>query len=119
LTRHHGRGWRQQHEVVVGDGILVFLAEKLLFNQNVDARRERIRKLALKEHDAARVLVSAPNELLFLLALHHVRPHGQRHAHEHGHHAEANQQRGHRVALLSAGTAPLARRSFSGGGLTR
>lgn len=92
-------------EVVVGDGVLVFLPKELLLDEDVHRGRERVRVAALEQHDGAPVLLAAPDELFFLLALGEVRPHGQRGRHHHGHHAHADEQRGHGVAALSRATA--------------
>lgn len=92
-------------KVVVGDGVLVFLPQELLLDEDVHRGRECVRVAALEQHDGAPVLLAAPDQLFFLLALGEVRPHGQRGRHHHGHHAHADEQRGHGVAALGRATA--------------
>lgn len=99
-ARWHARG-RNQLKVVVGNGVLVFLPQKLLLDQNVDVGWKRVRVLPLEQSNGARVLLPSPNQLFFPLAPGELRPHGERGAHQHRHDAQANQQRGHRVATVT------------------
>ncbi len=101
----HRAADRNDLEVVVGDRVLVFLPQELLLDEDVQGRREGVRVAALEQHDGAPVLLAAPDQLLFLLALGDMRPHGQRSRHHHGHHAHSDEQRGHGVAARVSATA--------------
>jgi hypothetical protein len=87
-------------KVVVGNRVLVLLAEKPLINQHIDARRGRIRELSLKQADGAGILLASEDELFFLLPLGHVRPDRQHRAHQDRHHAQADQQGHHGIASV-------------------
>ena len=91
---------RNELKVVVGDGIFVFLPEEALLHQDVDAGREGVGVLALEQHDGATVLLAAPDEFLFALALRGVTPHRQRGPHQDRHDAHAHEERRHGVAAL-------------------
>src|SRR4029077_6231067 len=65
LPGHSGSG--DIVEVLVGDRIFVFLAEKMPLHEHVHARREGL-ALRLEESDRANVLVAAEDQLFFLLA---------------------------------------------------
>jgi hypothetical protein len=87
---------------ILGHRVLVFLPEESLLNQDVDARREVTgAHLALVVVDRPRVLLAPENELGFLLALRLVTPDGHRHGHQQHHHADADQQRRHRISALA------------------
>lgn len=72
-----------------------------MFDQDVNRGRRRIREFALEQANRARVLLAAENELFLFLAGRHVGPYGHQGAHQHGHDAHADQQRGHRIAAVS------------------
>ena len=77
----------------------------LLLDQDVDGRGEGVRVASLEEHDGAPVLLAAPDEFFFLLALGDVAPDRQRGSHHHGHHAHADEQGRHGIAPLVSSTA--------------
>lgn len=72
-----------------------------MIQQDVEAGRRRAGKLALIELDRANVLLSAKDELRFFLPLRRGLPHGHRRGHDNRHHGHADQQRRHRVAVLT------------------
>lgn len=100
LARHPpARGDRL--EVVIRDRVLVLLPKKSLLDQDIDRRRKGVGVLALKQSHGPRVLPPAPNQLFFPLAFGKVGPDRQRHAHQNGHHAESDKERGHGVATIA------------------
>jgi hypothetical protein len=94
LTRRSGRA--EQIEVVVGDGILELLPQEMPLHEHVDARRE-CAGLPLEQPDRADVLLPAEDELVFLLPLSLMAPHGHGDGHEDRHHRDRHQQGRHRV----------------------
>src|SRR5207248_973330 len=60
------RARRDHDEVVVGDRILEFLAQKPLLDEHVHVRRVGVGELALVEADCMRILQPPEHELLFL-----------------------------------------------------
>ncbi len=88
-------------EIFLSDRIEVFLAKEPALDQDVDARRERVRVLCAVQGYRTRVLLAAEDQLRFLLALGSVAPRRERDAHEDGHHGEADKQRRHGVAPFS------------------
>jgi hypothetical protein len=106
---HHRLVGVDRLEVVLGNRIFIFLAEKTLFNEHVDGRRRRIRKFALEQPNRPGVLVTAEDQLFFFLAGGHMRPHRQQRAHQHGHDAHADQQRCHRIAAVAPAVSAAAR----------
>jgi len=101
----HSAAYGNDLEIVVRDRVLVLLPQEFLLDQDVDGRGEGVRVASLEEHDGAPVLLAAPNELFFLLALGEVAPDRQRGGHQHGHHAHAHEQGRHGVAPLVSSTA--------------
>ena len=83
-------------------GSLYLLAEELLLNQHVDARRERVGIATLIERNRVRILARAKDELSFLLALDHRAPRGNGHGPEDRHRGQRDEQGGHRVPALAA-----------------
>src|SRR6185436_10310643 len=102
-------GLREGHEVVVGDGVLVLLAEKLLLHEHVEVRWVGVRGPALEHSDRVCVLLASKYELFFFLTLRHVLPHGHGRSHQDGHDRHRHDQGGHRVATFTELTMPLTR----------
>jgi hypothetical protein len=94
----HGLVREDRHEIVVGNRVLVFLAEKALLDQHVERRRVGVGELPLEQGNRAHVLVAAEHQLFLFFARHHVGPDRQQSSHDDGHHAHADQQGCHRVA---------------------
>jgi hypothetical protein len=90
-------GGTDQLEVVTSDRILEFSAQEAAVHEQVHAGGGRL-GARLVEPERADVLLSAPDELFFLLALRFVAPDRQRGRHQHRHHRHRDEQRGHRVA---------------------
>jgi hypothetical protein len=88
-------------EIFLSDRIEVLLAKEPALDQDVDARRERVRVLCAVQGYRTRVLLAAEYQLRFLLALGGVAPRRERDAHEDGHHGEADKQRRHGVTPFS------------------
>src|SRR5262245_6017324 len=101
-----------RHEVVVRDRILVLLPQEVPLNQRVEAGRQRL-IARLEQPDRAHVLLAAKHELFFLLTLGVVPPDRQRDRHQHGHHGQRNEQRGHCVAIRSAGAGTRCRQALT------
>jgi hypothetical protein len=85
-------------EIVVSDGIFVFLAEKPLFDQNVEAWRRGVRVLGAEQPQRADVLETAEDQFVFLLALRCLFPDRHRDGHHDRRDAHGNQEHRHRVA---------------------
>jgi hypothetical protein len=101
LTRQRDLSTRpDRHEVVVGNGVLIFLSKEFLLDQHVESGRQRARILAAEKRDRPRILLTAKDELCFLLALSGLLPYRKRRSHHDRHHAERHQQGGHRVSVL-------------------
>jgi hypothetical protein len=94
-----------QGEVVVGDRILVSLAQVLLVDEHVEVRRQRARLPALEKLDCPRVLLAAKDELRFLLSPRHLLPHGHGRRHQNRDDAQPDEECHHGVAAV--GAAPL------------
>jgi hypothetical protein len=92
---------RDRNEVLPADRILVFLPQVTSLHQHVDTGRKGA-IASLEQADGADVLLPAEDELFFLLPLGIVTPHGERDGHQDRHHRERDEQRGHRVAPVSA-----------------
>src|SRR6185295_8133766 len=88
---------------VLGHRVLELLAEEVLVQQDVHVRRKRVRVLALKEHDGARVLLAAEDQLRFLLALGRRLPRGQGHGEEDRHDGHGGEQCRHGEAVACVG----------------
>src|SRR6185436_11844881 len=92
------RARADRNEVAVGDRVLELLADVPALDQHVDTGRQRL-VLRLEQANRADVLLPAEDELLFLLALDVVAPHGQRNRHQHRHDRQRHEQRGHGVTV--------------------
>ena len=103
LSRLHGSADRDDLELpVLGHRILIFLAQESLLDEDVDALGEVARAhLSLEVVDGPGVLLSAENELRFLLPLRLVPPDRHRHGHQQHHDGEADQQRRHGISPLT------------------
>jgi len=86
---------------VGGHRILVLLAEEMLVEKDIEVRRKRVRVLALEKCNRPRVLLTAEDQLGFLLPLRGGAPRGQRHSEEDRHDGHADEQRRHRVATVA------------------
>jgi hypothetical protein len=95
-------GLPEQREVIVGNRILVLLAQKLLFDEHLESRRIRAGELPLEHPDRVRDLLAPEHEFCFLLAPGHLFPHGHRDRHHHGQDQETDDQGRHGVAGLCA-----------------
>src|SRR5262249_12798954 len=69
----HRRAGAEEIEVVVRDRVFVFLAKKVALHEGVDAGGKRA-GLGLIQTDRADVLLTAPDQLVFLLPLRFVSP---------------------------------------------
>jgi len=90
-----------QIEIVVRDRVLEFLAEEVPLNEQIDARRQRL-GLFVEQPNRPDVLLAAPDEFCFLLALGLMAPHGQGDGHQNRHHRKRHEQCRHRVPACSA-----------------
>jgi len=97
------RAWRvrQRDEVVVRDRVFVLLTQKLLLHKDIEIRRIRVRRPALKHADGVRVLLAPENQLRFFFALRHLLPDRHRRRHQHRHDSQTDDQRGHGVASFA------------------
>ena len=106
-TADAARRLPQRHEVLAGDRVLVFLAQELLLDEHVDARRQRPRsRPALEETDRPRVLLTPEDQLRLFFPLSHRLPHGKGDAQHHAHHAQRYEQDGHGIARFRAPLGP-------------
>ena len=96
LSRHAAGA--DKLEVVTGDRVLVLLAQEVASHQHVYGGRHGSWRAGLVEPKRADVLLPAKDQLLFLLPLGFVSPHGQGGRHQHGHHRHGHEQGGHRVS---------------------
>ena len=95
-------GEKDWNEIVIGDRIFVLLAEKSLVYQEIDVGRQRSwTRFPLEQADRPRVLLAAEHELGFLLPSSHLVPHRHRRRHHDRRDAQADEQRGHGVSLLT------------------
>ena len=90
------------HEVVVGDRILVLLAQEPLIDEHVKVRRVRVREFPLEHANRVDVLQTSEDQLFFFFALPGVFPdrHGDRHHHRHD--AHGDEQGRHCIPSLTA-----------------
>lgn len=91
-----GAAGANQLEVVVRDRVLELLPEEVPLHELIDARG-RGAELVLEQADRADVLLPAPDELFFLLALGLVPPHGQRNRHHDRHDCQRHEQCSHGI----------------------
>jgi hypothetical protein len=101
-----GLGLRDRHEIVVGNRIFVFLAQKPLLDQQVDAGRRGVREFPLEQPDRARVLLASEDELGLFFALGYLLPDGHRDGQHDGHDGHAHEQGGHGIAMLPRSAKP-------------
>jgi len=99
-----GRAERQ--EVLAGDGVFVFPPDEASVHEQVEAGWKRL-ILCLIQANRANVLLAAPHQLLFLLALRLLAPDGHCRGHQDGHHRQHHEERGHRVAPLATSALTL------------
>jgi hypothetical protein len=93
----------QEVEVLAGDRIAVFLSEEVSVDEHVDAGRKHARtRSLLKESNGSGVLLTPENELSFFLTLSGLAPRRHDGSHEDGHDAQTDQERRHRVSLLTS-----------------
>jgi hypothetical protein len=99
LCRGGGQDGARCHEfeVTVRDGVLVFLAEEPLLDQDIHRRRVGAAILPLEERNGPSVLLTAKNQLGFLLATSRRLPGGHGRAHHDRHDAHRDEQRDHGV----------------------
>jgi hypothetical protein len=92
----------QRHEVVVGNRVFVLLAQKFLFDQQIESRRIGVGKLPLKQSDRAGDLFATKDHFFFFFTLNGLFPHWHRDGHHHGHDRQADNQRRHGVSSFRA-----------------
>jgi hypothetical protein len=99
-----GQNWL---EIVVSDGVFVFLANETLFDEHIEIGRAGVGVLHREKSERSRVLQPAENELFFFLASRHLFPDG----HDNGHHdrgeAEPDEQGRHCVTIVPCLTVRL------------
>jgi hypothetical protein len=95
---------RNGHEILIGDRVLVFLAEKALLNQDVECRRWRVGVFLPKKAYRSGVLLASKNQLLLFLALRHLLPNRHRSGQHDGHDAQSDEQHRHGVAVFGLTT---------------
>jgi hypothetical protein len=92
-----------RHEVLAGDRILPLLPDHARLDQRIEAGRPRSGSVAARPLiQSAHPLLTAEDELGFLLALRLMTPNRHGHAHQHCHHGHCHQHRCHRVTALVA-----------------
>ena len=107
-ARQH-RARRDHHEIVIGDGVFEFLAEKPLVDEGIHVRRVGVGEFALIKANRMGVLQPAENELFLLFALRRLPPDGHGHRHHDGHDAHGDNQRRHGVAGVGLTSIDLTR----------
>jgi hypothetical protein len=111
LTSWRGGGLslrlRERHEVFVRDRVFVLLPQEFLLDEHVECRRVRVRKFPLEHANRVCDLLAAEDQLFFLLALNHLFPDRHDDGHHRGHDGDADNQGGHRVAVMRAPSRPL------------